>query len=120
MALKQKAFSFLPADPLALWQKIHPHPRYGFFLGSGRPTANERTLYMSTAEPARLWPIDPISRVNPLPRIRRELSHSLPAIWPRFIGVLNFEVGRTFDPGLARLPKLAYELKTMRSYLGDF
>jgi anthranilate/para-aminobenzoate synthase component I len=91
-----------------LWRRLHPNPRHGFFLGSGVVGKNDSVVYMSVEEPSRV--------LQRLPAVSVSKSDSL----PRFVGYLGFSAGRSFDPGIARLPLRPNPLKTPPFLFGDY
>lgn len=77
-------------------------------MGSGRLTPNESVVYMSVEEPRRVW--------NRLPVLTRDPSDAL----PRYVGYLGFTAGRSFDVGIARLPRRPNPLHTPEFLFGDY
>src|SRR4051812_39945044 len=102
MRFTARAFSGVPADPLAFWQKLHPHPTYGFFFGSGAATENDSIIYMSGGEPRRIFRSQPSEIPGLLKKIKKSFHPGESA--PHFVGFFGFEAGRAFDPGIKRLP----------------
>lgn len=100
--------SGVPADPFQLWQHLHKNPTHGFFLGPASPSPFPSLLYMSLAEPRRVF--------NSLPAIKSEGAWDL----PRFVGVIGFEAGRLFDPAIKRLPRRPDPLNFPVMCFGDY
>jgi para-aminobenzoate synthetase component 1 len=93
---------------LSVWRRVHPNPRFGFFLGSGVPNPHESVTYFSVEEPRRV-----IKRLPPPAFARHDAV-------PRYVGYLGFSAGRAFDAGIGRLPKRADPLNTPPFLFGDY
>jgi anthranilate/para-aminobenzoate synthase component I len=110
----------VPADCFGFWRRLHPHPRHGFFLGAESAQTSRSALYFSVEEPVRLIETrDP--RKDALAGIDSALKADrsrCPA--PRFVGMLGFEAGWAFDPGLGRLPTRPDTLGGPVGLFGDY
>lgn len=110
MTSHQRECPLLPPDSLQFWQTLHPHPQYGFFLGSA--TGRDRYVYMSAGEPQKIF-----ASLASLGGAFKKMSRGNR---PRFVGLLTFEEGRVFDPGLQRLPKRPDPIGMPHTFFGDY
>ncbi len=114
-----RTLPFVPVEPLSVWEKIHPQPRHGFFLGSS--IENSRQIFFSAGEPSRLIEITTPADKKNLNRVKTMAGKkSSPSDMPRLVGFFGFEAGRLFDPGLARLPEQPHPLKTPAALFGEY
>lgn len=92
----KKIFKCLPVNAFSFWQKIHPTPHHGFFLGSTARTRNDHIVYMSLAEPQKI--------ITSLKDIQLKIKNKKRSFAiPKFVGSLGFDAGRMFDPGIKKL-----------------
>src|ERR1044071_4190228 len=115
-----RTLPFVPADPLDLWGRVHPHPRHGFFLGSGAATDTDHLIYFSAGEPSRVYQLGSNLRDQAFTQFEQLLRPKIGSTLPRLVGFLGFECGRQFAPGLARLPQLPNLLRTPDAFFGDY
>jgi len=106
-------FPFVPDNPFSFWQTLHKNPQTGFVLGSGAATENDHVMYMSVEEPTQAWGAGSVFKKDPLQKLKQKFKDERDTMgsFPRFVGFVGFEAGRTFDPGIRRLEEKPPSLK---------